>query len=95
MSLKCPDCPFLAGEKSELKKHTNSVHAKKNNCQFCGKSFVSPNTLKRHVAAVHEERKDFQCQICEKRFSRQGDLRRHVATVHEAVSYTHLRAHET
>ena len=83
MSLKCPDCPFLAGEKSELKKHTNSVHAKKNNCQFCAKSFVCPSNLKRHVATVHEERKDFQCEICQKRFSWQGYLNQHVAAVHE------------
>ena len=40
---KCRDCPFRAGAKSELKKHANDVHAKKNNCQFCGKSFVSPS----------------------------------------------------
>ena len=53
---RCPECPFLAKAKSELKKHTNIAHAKKNNCQFCGKSFVSPSKLKTHVSSVHEKK---------------------------------------
>ena len=34
-------------------KHEATAHAKKNSCQFCGKSFDKPSKLKRHVAAVH------------------------------------------
>jgi hypothetical protein len=35
--------------------------------QICSKAFGIEHQLKKHVAAVHEKRKDFECEICQNR----------------------------
>ena len=39
--------------------------------------------MKRHVTAVHENKKPFKCEICDYSFSQKGGLEQHVAAIHE------------
>ncbi len=38
--------------------------------QFCGKLFAAGNKMRRHVAEVHEGRKNHMCNTCGKCFAR-------------------------
>ena len=67
--------------------YVNNSHEKtiksSNKCNFCGKSFTTGGSLKRHVKAVHEVVKDHVCNLCGKSFSQGIVLKRHVKAVHE------------
>ena len=39
-------------------------------CGICGKNFARTDHLKRHVATVHENRKDFECPRCDQKFGK-------------------------
>ena len=59
--------------------------------EVCGKLFVSPSKLHRHVRAVHEKARDYVCEwkdpasgaVCGKSFTQRGGLTTHIRTVHE------------
>ena len=52
-------------------------------CHICKRGFKKLNDMKRHVASVHEGRKDFTCNVCYKAFTRKADLNKHIARLHE------------
>ena len=52
---------------------------------MCEASFSVPQTLKKHIAAVHEGKKPFTCNLCSTSFSEKGNLLRHVYSVHEKI----------
>ena len=54
-------------------------------CTMCEASFSVPQTLKKHIAAVHEGKKPFTCNLCSTSFSEKGNLLRHVYSVHEKI----------
>ena len=39
--------------------------------------------MNKHIATVHEGKKQFKCDICNANFGQKGDRNRHVTTVHE------------
>ena len=62
------------------------------NCDFCGKSFTSKNSLKRHkiMASCHvseKKGKRYQCAQCEKNFTTKNSLRFHNRSFHEGKRY--------
>ena len=57
-------------------------------CRDCGQQFTRRDNYNRHMATVHERKKQDKksgnhlCQICEKCFSRSDNLKSHVSQVH-------------
>ncbi|KAJ8901371.1 hypothetical protein NDN08_007217 [Rhodosorus marinus] len=51
-------------------------------CEICMTTFRRNYDLKRHWAAVHENRRDFECLICGKTYTQKGHLREHIRSVH-------------
>ncbi len=60
--------------------HKNKRHT----CDLCGKKFVKPFLLKRHVSSVHMKVKNFKCDFCEKSFVAARDLAYHKTREHMA-----------
>ena len=57
-----------------MNRHIRLVHQKMVvthkyvNCGLCNK-IVQSTSLKKHMASVHEQRRDFECGFCEKSFA--------------------------
>ena len=74
-----------------VKKHVKIVHeghkpearSRNHKCPQCGKAFIQPSDLRRHVVAVHEGLKQHVCVTCGKAFSDYANLRKHIRSVHE------------
>lgn len=76
--LMCPVCDKDAFHtKEQLRSHLQSHNHEKPACTQCGKTFFNDNKLKRHIAEVHEGKKNHMCNQCGKRFSRPDKLRDH------------------
>lgn len=65
--------------KLHLKRHSNERDL---TCHLCGKSFIRPDALKKHLTGFHENLKAFYCHICSRTFK--GHLPQHMRT-HENV----------
>mmetsp|Transcript_16336 Transcript_16336/g.28234 ORF Transcript_16336/g.28234 Transcript_16336/m.28234 type:complete len:307 (-) Transcript_16336:1295-2215(-) len=52
-------------------------------CPYCGKVYCSKQYVRKHIAAVHENRRDFPCPVCNKEFTQSSSLKRHIDLVHE------------
>jgi len=66
-SFKCDKCKFRCKTNSGLKDHINKVHNGDGyilyKCDLCDYQGISSN-LKRHKAAVHENKKNWFCKAC-------------------------------
>ena len=64
------------------------MKAKKDyNCEFCGKSFLHAQSVKKHINIIHEGKSDnYICDICEKSFASSQYLIRHMKNVHDMFS---------
>uniref|UniRef100_A0A1B6HC43 C2H2-type domain-containing protein n=1 Tax=Homalodisca liturata TaxID=320908 RepID=A0A1B6HC43_9HEMI len=58
---------------SHMKKHRES---KNNTCQTCGKTFLLPTHLWRHLS-IHVDDKNFFCNVCDKSFKQYKSLKNH------------------
>ncbi|KAK2863402.1 hypothetical protein Q5P01_002935 [Channa striata] len=66
----------VCGERSkELKSHLQT-YLKTHSCDICGKSFISNNGLKGHIAR-HKKKRLHNCEICHKVFANAFALRGH------------------
>ena len=66
--------------------HVKLVHEgsiKKHECDKCNKLFNSNNSLKKHIAAIHEKIKDFNCAKCLGKFVSKHSLNTHIKRFHE------------
>ena len=54
-------------------------------CHICNATFTRENTLKTHIAAVHEGKKPFQCHLCGRAVSRKFALGSHFAKHHPGL----------
>ena len=41
--------------------------------------------MKKHITAVHEDKKPIKCNVCEKHFNTKYQLNGHIAAVHEGI----------
>ena len=64
-------------KKSKDKKDRKEKIQKEHICDICGKSLREKETLKLHIAAVHEKKKQYKCKKCENSYSYRGGLREH------------------
>ena len=64
-----------------LKRDSIKGHGVK--CNVCEMIFSTEGSLKLHVIAIHENRRDFKCDICGKSFSIAIRLNTHIKKVHE------------
>ncbi|XP_075238043.1 uncharacterized protein LOC142334152 isoform X2 [Lycorma delicatula] len=62
-----------------LKRHIN-IHTKqkKNNSNFCQKSFNFENVLKRHLNNINTTEENYVCTFCQKSFNSKSHLLRHL-----------------
>ena len=44
---------------------------------MCGKNFTTKKKLAKHIAAVHERKKQFKCDICDYSSSKKNHMNRH------------------
>ena len=52
-------------------------------CNICEKTFATGTTLKRHVEALHQERRTkFQCWYCNKVYARKENAVKHTQMIH-------------
>lgn len=65
--------------KIHMKNHANERDYM---CHLCGKAFLRPDALKKHLAGTHENLKAFYCNICSRTFK--GHLPQHMRT-HENI----------
>ena len=52
-------------------------------CYICNATFSRKDSMKKHIAAIHEGKKPFKCSICNSKFARNGHLSQHIMLVHE------------
>ena len=83
--LKCHLCEKSFGCQTNLKQHTDGVHAieKKFECQECKKCFSLGVHLRTHIRFVHENVRAFKCSLCELSFHLRDGLTLHIKCVHE------------
>lgn len=58
-------------------------------CANCGKSFVSPDLLRRHEATMHSNVRKYPCAQCDRAFHRRYILRDHINAYH-TMSRPHI-----
>lgn len=58
-------------------------------CPVCGKYLSSPFSLKRHIACLHESKKEYRCEHCAKAFASNYHLNRHVNSKHTHTRHMH------
>lgn len=80
---RCAQCSATFSCSISLKLHTKGhTNERDFTCHLCGKSFLRPDALKKHLAGFHENLKAFYCHICSRTFK--GHLPQHMRT-HENV----------
>jgi len=90
---ECPHCKKMFAHFSNMNRHIRLIHDKMVvthkyvNCPVCQK-VVQSTSLKKHMAAIHEQRRDFKCLYCEKRFAQSYTLKEHTAAKH-TFEYEH------
>lgn len=90
---KCSQCGKMFAHFSNMNRHIRLIHDKMVvthkyvNCSVCQK-VVQSTSLKKHMAAIHEQRRDFQCLYCEKSFAQSYTLKEHTAAKH-TFEYEH------
>ena len=55
-------------------------------CDICNKVFANKGAQVRHIATVHEGKKDHKCTDCGKAYGQSNDLYRHMKKVHNKTS---------
>ena len=80
--LKCDFCKKTFNKPSNLKKHIQQTHKRKDEkviCNICGVMTGSKYSLKKHLESVHAIRElKFTCQECGKMWPTKGSLTKHM-----------------
>ena len=83
----CNQCDYLAGHKSHLTKHIESIHEGiKHACNQCEYQTGYKSDLKKHHKSIHEGVR-YACNQCDYQATQQGSLKTHIQSIHEGVKY--------
>ena len=91
---KCDRCRKTMSSKSSMERHLtvcklyNRDTANKPrpySCHVCGKTFMTPFCVKRHVISVHSDSRNHSCGICLKAFKHKAHVISHIKLVHPTV----------
>lgn len=75
----CEHCPAAFSCSANLKLHLKGhMDERDYTCHVCGKGFLRPDALKKHLLCYHGNIKAFHCKICNKMFK--GHLPQHMRT---------------
>lgn len=96
---KCTVCPRKFKNKCFLDKHsaTHSV-VRSYVCELCGLGLSTNNGLKRHIAGVHEMRKQkkyrrsITCTLCDVKFPKLLEAKEHFLAIHTKDSWKEFRS---
>ena len=72
----------VSGKKKKSKKISGKKVKESLTCQYCGKSFVSKQSVKMHIDAIHFQLRPFSCDYCEETFTQKSNLKTHVKNKH-------------
>ena len=75
-TFKCSVCSTRASTLKELNAHFIQNHQNVD-CDICGKSFLTPASLRKHHYSHIEESEQFQCRTCDKHFPFESQLKLH------------------
>lgn len=86
-SIACPDCPYIARMKVDLKKHIQAVHEKKHKCPNCPYCTNSDHAFEQHKS-YHLADRVFACSVagCFYRGSNAKQVAVHNSSVHHLNS---------
>ena len=75
----CSQCDYSCAEKSNLKRHIQTVHGYERNfiCGICGAAFKTKHTLTGHEHSIHTNQRNFECEVCGKKFKKPFHLKVH------------------
>ena len=78
---KCDYCDKSFATNMDKKYH-EKIHLKLYDqlCVYCGKSFIHPQTLRKHINDKHNNINLYKCRICNKIFKRKYSLKMHYQT---------------
>jgi len=74
-----------AGSKNEKPVRRRGRPRQRYICGVCGIEFPKSHSLKRHVAAIHEQKRANKCSDCDLTFTQLANLKRHRQSVHLGV----------
>ena len=75
-TFKCSVCSTRASTLKELNTHFIQNH-RNVDCDMCGKSMLTPASLRKHRYSHIEESEQFQCRTCDKHFPFESQLKSH------------------
>jgi hypothetical protein len=70
--------PYLTGSAGSK---PGGGQTRRHACNQCGKAFVTPSKLQRHVLS-HSGIRPFHCQLCGRHFSQAANLKTHIRNTH-------------
>ena len=53
----------------------------KHECNMCGKRFITPSKLHRHMLS-HTGERPYTCQFCQRQFSQSSNMKLHILKIH-------------
>lgn len=71
----------ISGSGSTGSKSISGAPARRHACNQCGKAFVTPSKLQRHVLS-HSGIRPFHCRLCGRHFSQAANLKTHIRNTH-------------
>ncbi|XP_058821548.1 zinc finger protein 41 [Topomyia yanbarensis] len=86
---RCKLCSKWFSRKSEflIHKRRHLGQVERVPCNQCSMDFNSRVALLRHIAGIHEQRRDYICDLCGRAFAQKSGLKTHKAT-HDAAVYS-------
>ena len=90
---ECDLCNFSHSLKKGLDGHKRACHTDESNlkvCHICGYKSATNQTMRMHIEAKHEKKRDFACNVCDAKFYRRFKLDLHVRGMYLHFIYLRL-----